>query len=140
MRGKISMGICCPHCGSTMPDALVGLSEAVSFVSGPRQRSIFEALKARPRTVEQLVSDVYGLDIDGGPEAPINTVHVLLARLRAQLWPLGWTIKASGYPKIYTLIPEGNPQLGNNTAVKKQAKGRLSQGKNPILKAFSVFP
>lgn len=83
----------CPTCGHEVTE--VPVKALCDGLMSATQRKIVSALAAAyPRSLDmpQLIDRVYADDIDGGPEAASNVMHIMLLRLRRSLPAYGWTI------------------------------------------------
>lgn len=85
---------CCPTCRRPM-DSVPSVASLADAPLDPHQRMIVAALvKAYPRamTAEAIAASIYGHRADGGPETALQTVRVLISRIRRVLPFYGWTI------------------------------------------------
>ncbi len=107
----------CPTCGQSLPgDGELRVDEAGIVVRGDsyalltqQEHAVFAALRRvspRVRSREQLLSDLYHLQID---EPGIGVVDVFVCKLRKKLRPLGIeidTVRGRGY-RYLPAAPEG---------------------------------
>lgn len=85
---------CCPTCNRPM-DAVPSVASLAGAPLDTHQRMIVAALvDAYPRrmTAEAIASAIYRHRADGGPETALQTVRVLISRIRRVLPAYGWTI------------------------------------------------
>lgn len=85
---------CCPTCNRPM-DAVPSVASLAEAPLDAHQRMIVAALsRAYPRsmTAEAIAVAIYGHRADGGPETALQTVRVLISRIRRVLPKFGWTI------------------------------------------------
>lgn len=74
----------------------------------PQQRTIYQAVKERPRTPEQLRIILWGADPNGGPGE--KTIHVIINQMNHKLKDYGVKVRAIGH-RYYIVATHGDAVL-----------------------------
>lgn len=87
----------CPTCGRSAPVSLFDIDpQAIKMPR--RERQILTALigaKGRYIPREKIEWEMYGDEINGGPDGPTIMAHI--SKLRARLKPIGWTVEGQRF-------------------------------------------
>lgn len=84
----------CPCCDKEMQDP-ASVKDLAYASLAPQERVVLDVLiKAHPKPakMKSIVSTLYDMAADGGPENPEQVVRVRILQLRRHLTEFGWTI------------------------------------------------
>lgn len=103
---------CCPSCKGFIGEA-APIDAVVDEITSPAAKAILSRLSktvGKPVSRANLIDEWFSGDAGDAPDDAENEFHVHMNRLRKQIAPYGWSIKASGKGNIvnganYRLMP-----------------------------------